>query len=88
MISIHLFVLSFSVSNQCTLWYILLLSASVLCGGSAVIAMENVWVPEPTDTPRTDLVLGIDLGTSNSCMAVWHEGKGRVKIIKNLRGGR
>jgi molecular chaperone DnaK (HSP70) len=47
--------------------------------------MENIWVPAPSE--RGDLVLGIDLGTSNSCMAVWHEGKSRVKIIKNIKEG-
>jgi len=29
------------------------------------------------------LVLGIDFGSSNSCVAVWRADKNKVKIIKN-----
>ena len=32
-----------------------------------------------------DAVLGIDLGTSTSCMAIWDRSKSRAKIIKNSR---
>jgi hypothetical protein len=30
-----------------------------------------------------DTVIGIDFGSSNSCMAVWRADKNRVKIIRN-----
>jgi hypothetical protein len=33
-------------------------------------------------------VLGLDFGSSNSCIAVWRPDKDRVKIIRNLEGGR
>jgi hypothetical protein len=31
-----------------------------------------------------DTVIGIDFGSSNSCMAVWRADKNRVKIIRNM----
>ena len=35
------------------------------------------------------IVVGIDLGTSNSCIALWHLDKSRVKVLKNRdRAGR
>lgn len=33
------------------------------------------------DTER--VVIGVDFGTSNSCVAVWRADKNKVKIIKN-----
>ena len=38
--------------------------------GQTLDGMENV-------------VLGIDFGTSNSCVAVWRADKNKVKIIRN-----
>jgi hypothetical protein len=29
-------------------------------------------------------VIGIDLGTSNSCVSLWHTVKNRAKIVKNV----
>jgi len=34
------------------------------------------------------VVIGIDLGTTNSCAAVWHLDKGRVKVSKYLSHAR
>lgn len=33
-----------------------------------------------------DLVIGLDFGTSNSCVSIWRKDKHRVKIVKNTRG--
>ena len=54
---------------------------------ATVLAREAVWtnadsVPEDDRAPMGAFV-GIDLGTSNSCLGLWHPGKNRVKIIKN-----
>lgn len=58
--------------------------------------MDNAWaIPAASQAATTDGVkvtgtvakgpiIGIDLGTTNSCMAIWHPGKNRAKIIKNL----
>ena len=32
----------------------------------------------------SDAIVGIDLGTSTSCIALWNSQKSRVKIIKNI----
>lgn len=29
-------------------------------------------------------VIGIDLGTSNSCVSLWHTVKNRAKVVKNI----
>lgn len=29
-------------------------------------------------------VIGIDLGTSNSCVSLWHTVKNRAKVVKNV----
>jgi hypothetical protein len=59
---------------------------------------ENVWslnyvsegeewsVKHLPDGECMEPVVGIDLGTSNSCVAIWHRGKSRAKVIKNLQG--
>jgi hypothetical protein len=33
-------------------------------------------------------VIGLDFGTSNSCISVWRRDKNRVKIVKNTKGTR
>ncbi len=35
-----------------------------------------------------DFVVGIDFGTTNSCVALWNPYKKRAKVIKNLNGSR
>ena len=50
--------------------------------------MPNVWTPGLGGQPGTGPMIGIDLGTSNSCVAIWHPGKNRAKVIKNLRSQR
>lgn len=42
--------------------------------------MESVWTKakDAVDGP----IIGIDFGTSNSCVAVWHPGKKRAKVVK------
>lgn len=51
---------------------------------------ENVWTIDSRDL-KSDIggpIIGIDLGTTNSCIAIWHPTKNRAKIIKNLFSGR
>jgi len=46
---------------------------------------EEVWsLPSDAHAPEEDngIIIGIDLGTSNTVCAVWHPGKSRAKIIK------
>ena len=46
---------------------------------------EEVWsLPSDVHAPEEDngIIIGIDLGTSNTVCAVWHPGKSRAKIIK------
>ena len=31
-----------------------------------------------------DSVLGVDFGTSNSCLSIWNISKNKVKIVKNI----
>ena len=49
---------------------------------------SNIWATQDDQTtPFGDgLIVGLDLGTSNSCMAVWHLDKNRVKIFKTKTG--
>ena len=45
---------------------------------------SNVWkVASATDIDQGPIV-GIDFGTSNSAIAVWHYAKNRVKVIRNI----
>eukprot|EP01041_Mallomonas_annulata_P008626 gene8626-17793_t len=52
----------------------------------------NMWKMVRGSTTSKDKiggpVLGIDLGTSNSCIAIWNPEKNRSKIIKNIMKGR
>ncbi len=41
-----------------------------------------------SSSSKSEAVLGIDLGTSTSCMAIWDKSKSRAKIIKNSHGCR
>jgi len=58
------------------------------------LTVENVWggwdVGEALlggDAP-SGVFLGIDLGTSNSCAALWYTSKNRVKMVKDEDGRR
>jgi molecular chaperone DnaK (HSP70) len=31
-------------------------------------------------------MIGLDFGSSNSCIAIWRDDKNKVKVIKNERG--
>lgn len=54
--------------------------------GSPVLAREAVWTNADTEGEGAQgAFVGIDLGTSNSCLGLWHAGKNRVKIIKNRK---
>lgn len=39
---------------------------------------------QSTMKPKDEIILGIDFGTSNSCVSFWHSDKNRVKIVKNV----
>ena len=47
---------------------------------------ENIWKRSSSDDFGP--VIGIDLGTSNCCAAIWYPTKNRAKIIKNLKEGK
>ena len=51
---------------------------------------NDVWqrdvVSTGTSFVSTAPIVGIDFGTSNSCIAVWNPMKNRVKVIKNTLG--
>lgn len=50
-------------------------------------AMENMSVNEPgAKAPET--VIGIDLGTTFSCVAVWDEAEGRPVVLTNASGAK
>lgn len=50
-------------------------------------AMENMSVNEPVaKAPET--VIGIDLGTTFSCVAVWDEAEGRPVVLTNASGAK
>ena len=55
----------------------------------------NVWERDsPLDTDNNEdtacnnrclgPIIGIDLGTSNSCVSLWHTVKNRAKVVKNV----
>lgn len=45
---------------------------------------ENVWRGlKQTSADADGPIVGIDFGTSNSCLAVWHYGKNRAKVVRN-----
>jgi len=52
-----------------------------------ILASEAVWtnadLASEDGNTATGAFVGVDLGTSNSCLGLWHPGKNRVKIIKN-----
>ena len=50
--------------------------------------VSDVWAPEASSERAfgDGVVVGIDLGTSNSCIAVWHLDKFRVKVFKSQSG--
>lgn len=40
---------------------------------------------DPADNNRwLGPIIGIDLGTSNSCVSLWHTVKNRAKVVKNV----
>ena len=43
---------------------------------------NSVW-SLPLEPNLFEPIVGIDLGTSNSCIAIWHKGKCRAKVLKN-----
>ena len=51
--------------------------------------MEDIWknvlLGDPSTLPDAShsLVLGLDFGSSNSCVSVWRADKNKVKIIRN-----
>lgn len=49
-------------------------------------AMENMSVNEPSKAPET--IIGIDLGTTFSCVAVWDEAEGRPIVLTNSHGSK
>lgn len=49
-------------------------------------AMENMSVNEPAKELET--VIGIDLGTTFSCVAVWDEAAGRPVVLTNSTGSK
>lgn len=49
-------------------------------------AMENMSVNEPAKALET--VIGIDLGTTFSCVAVWDEAAGRPVVLTNSTGAK
>lgn len=49
-------------------------------------AMENMSVNEPSKALET--IIGIDLGTTFSCVAVWDESEGRPVVLTNSQGAK
>ena len=45
-------------------------------------ADEDVWAADDDAIDARDVYVGIDLGTSNSAIAVWQTGSSRVKVIR------
>ena len=61
------------------------------------LVVSDVWSLDHTEKSgdsgdsggnSSSLVVGLDLGTSNSCMAVWHLDKNIVKVFKSKAGKR
>lgn len=50
-------------------------------------AMENMSVNEPAKS-ELETVIGIDLGTTFSCVAVWDEAAGRPMVLTNSTGAK
>lgn len=50
-------------------------------------AMENMSVNEPAKG-KLETVIGIDLGTTFSCVAVWDEAAGRPMVLTNSTGAK
>lgn len=44
----------------------------------------NIWLPVLSEYSIDNFVLGIDFGTSNSCISLWNPQKNRAKVIKSL----
>lgn len=38
------------------------------------------------NTDSSNIIVGLDFGSSNSCIALWRDDKNKVKIIKNKLG--
>lgn len=75
-------------------------SCVVLAVNTTMPMATDVWSSQPLDDEEKEQMdassdgeasgawLGVDLGTSNSCVALWHPEKHRAKIIKNAQGER
>ena len=55
-----------------------------------ITSVENVWAGEDdaAATASSEVFLGIDLGTTNSAVALWNTKQSRVKVIRGRKGCR
>ena len=51
-------------------------------------SQQYVWRKDISSSHQNEFVVGIDFGTTNSCVAIWNPYKKRAKVIKNLNSKR
>ena len=49
---------------------------------------QYVWRKDISTSHQNEFVVGIDFGTTNSCVAIWNPYKKRAKVIKNISSKR
>mmetsp|Transcript_26593 Transcript_26593/g.44449 ORF Transcript_26593/g.44449 Transcript_26593/m.44449 type:complete len:511 (-) Transcript_26593:352-1884(-) len=49
---------------------------------------NNIVCPETGASDQAGPVLGLDFGSSNSCVSIWRPDKNRVKVIRNTTGAK